>query len=432
MNKFELIKKCKAVFDGTNDVLKIVENFENFSKTKKHNFIDESFYNLISYCYENIPYYQQLLDERSLNPKDFTSITSIHKIPILTKKILREKSHLLRPKNLNRLSFSIRRSGGTTGEPIESLISHKAKAFEVFSFYKGLEWTGWNPNMKLVKFMGGSLGKASKFSIRQKIDQFARNSINIPAFTINDENIFNYHKQLSKYQYVCLLGYPSAISNFVDILKSNNLYLDNVHLALATSEHLSLDWSNNITDFFKCKLRCYYGMGEILSIGYQLENHDDSYKIPNENVYVESEVETSEILITQLHNLAQPLIRYKPGDLVELDNDNYPQFINQLKGRSADYFLRKNGTKVSPIFGTRSIQDSGVNVRKYQYVQRLDGKIEFRYEMNDGKLEMNEKETIIKIVESVMQEKVVVIFKETKEFVLGKSKKHRICVSFKK
>ena len=96
------------------------------------------------------------------------------------------------------------------------------------------------------------------------------------------------------------------------------------------------------------------------------------------------------------------------------------------------YQQRKNGTKVSIVFGTYSIQTSGIKVRKYQYVQRLDGKIEFRYEMNDGKLEMNEKETIIKIVESVMQEKVVVIFKETKEFVLGKSKKHRICVSFKK
>ena len=46
MNRFEIIKKSKALFDGTNDVLKIVENFDNFSKTKKHNFIDESFYNL--------------------------------------------------------------------------------------------------------------------------------------------------------------------------------------------------------------------------------------------------------------------------------------------------------------------------------------------------------------------------------------------------
>lgn len=428
MNRFEIIKKSKAVFDGTNDVLKIVENFDNFSKTKKHNFIDESFYNLMLYCYENIPYYQQLLDERSLKPKDFTSIKSIHKIPILTKKILREKSHLLRPKNLSSLSFSKRRSGGTTGEPIESLISHKAKAFEIFSFYKGLQWTGWNPNMKLVKLMGGSLGLTSKFSIRQKIDQFARNSIHIPAFFINDENIFNYHNQLSKYQNICILGYPSAISNFADILKNNNLYLNNVNLALATSEHLSLDWSNNIKDFFNCNLRCYYGMGEILSIGYQLESHDESYKIPNEHVYVESEVETSEILITQLHNIAQPLIRYKPGDLVELDNNNYPQFINQLKGRSADYFLRKNGTKVSPIFGTYSIQFSGVKVSKYQYVQRLDGKIEFRYEMNSGKLEENEKKKIIKIVENVMQEKVDVIFKENEEFILGKSKKHRICV----
>lgn len=86
-----------------------------------------------------------------------------------------------------------------------------------------------------------------------------------------------------------------------------------------------------------------------------------------------------------------------------------------LAGRSADFFYRKTGEKVSPGFGTHSIFQSGIPVEKYQYVQLTSGEIEFRYRM-DRVLSESEKEKIVSIVNLVMKEETIVVFEQNKAF----------------
>jgi phenylacetate-CoA ligase len=426
--KLRVASKIKSIVDGTTDVYKVVRDFDSWNDDNKLEFINEAFYNIINHCYFKIPYYHKLFIDNGLHPKDATNIEFIKKIPVLTKEIIRANYQNLRPDDLSTIKFQNRRSGGTTGEPIRSLVSYNAAAYETFSYFKGLSWMGWEPSMKMVKIFGGSIGSSNTFNLRQKIYEKALNSILIPAFALSPNSVIEYYEALKKEPKICILGYASAIYNFVNLLRTNGIQMSNVSLVITTSEQLINDWAIVIKSYFKCPIRSYYGCGEIGSLGYQEYNSNNSYRIPVEHVYIETIGETNVLGITQLFNKAQPLIRYLNGDVGVIDGDTITRRISNLIGRTADFFIRKDGTKVSPIFGTVSIQNTLIPVQKYQYIQYLDGQIEFRYQMEKGTLTDYHKGIICQIINKVMGEDSKVAFNETTDFIISMSGKHRIAV----
>ena len=190
--RFDLAVKMKAYIDNKRSIYNIVNEFESWPLEKQKSFIDESFHHTIDYCFNNIEYYRKILLERDLSPNNFTSVKDILRLPILSKNDIRNNYLDLRPSFIKDLKYTTRRSGGTTGEPIESLVCGNASAYETFSYFKGLRWMGWDPSITLVKLMGGSLG-ISKPSFRNKVYNFALGAINIPAFDLNSESIDYYY-----------------------------------------------------------------------------------------------------------------------------------------------------------------------------------------------------------------------------------------------
>ncbi len=429
--KLAIASKLKALLDGTHRVLRIVDQFENWSEEQQRAFIDEAFFEQVKYCRNYVPYYGELFATHGIHENDFTTISAIHRIPILTKEIVRDNYEKLKSTQLDSMSFISRRSGGTTGEPIKAYISKEAAAYETFSYFKGLRWMGFKPDMKFVKFFGGSMGGDGKKSLRNRVYQWASNSIGFPAYEIDHNTVHTYHKELKDLKSICLIGYASALDNFATQLRTQNLKLDNVDLVLTTSDQLILDWRLNLENVFQCSVRSYYGCGEVASLGYQTAESEPAYKIPRENAYLEANGDLNELLVTQLHNKAQPFIRFKHGDLGELDAKVYPKNITKLIGRVGDSFTRKDGTKISPTFSAHSILKANILVKKYQYVQYSDLKIEFRYEMEeDGKfLSSDEKATINRMISYIMQEPTELIFTQTDQFEVSSSKKHRTSVS---
>ena len=288
---------------------------------------------------------------------------------------------------------------------------------------------GWSPSMTTIRLFGGSMGVNKKINIRSQIYQLSTNTISINAFNIDDNVVRKHLAKIKSSKKVCIIGYPSAINNLADRFKSTNIKLSNVKLALTTSEQLIEDWKINIKNVFGCTVKSFYGCGEVESIGYQTNEKTDSYDIAREHIIVDS-VNNNELLFTQLFNKAQPLIRYKNGDLGIVNNDSSASKISKLLGRSADYFFRSDGTRVSPVFGTHSILNAGIMVKKYQYVQHENNKIDFLFSMESGyNLEKNDKIMIEQIVSNyVMMEKTKLNFVETTDFKVSKSGKHRICV----
>lgn len=424
--KHFIFHNLKALIDGTYPIKRVVDTFGKWNPKQQQQFSESALHDMVSYAYKNVPYYSELFSDHGIDPKQITTFKDLSKIPILTKEIIRTQKDSLTSTELGSIKHTKRRSGGTTGEPIESILSKNATAFETFIFLRELSAMGWNPGMQYLQVFGGNIGVQNKARFRNKVFNLMMNSKYIHPFDLDLKNIHNLKTFFNTKKEICLIGYPSAINNLVDLFREISFKVENVKIVITTSEHLIDDWKSNITEYFNCGIRSYYGCGEVGSLGYQHINQGEDYFIPVEHVILENDNKTDELIITQLHNQAMPLIRYKNGDTGKVSPDF--RKINALTGRTADYFQRSDGSKVSPIFGTRSIQDSGIPVSKYQYIQNSDGAIEFRYYMEGTSLNDGQKNIIRNILTNVMKEEVNLQFKSTLDFIVSENGKHRICV----
>lgn len=303
----------KSILDGTFPAYREVENFENLGRNEKEAYILNLLINQIQFCYNHVPFYRKRWDDYGINLRQIQTHSDIIKLPILTKDDIRKAGSALNSDEIGRMKVVIRRSGGTTGEPIEAKIDRMAAAYETFAYFKGLHLMGWNSEMTTVRFFGGSLGMKGKPSLRSQIYKRLTNSVIIPAFSICKENIDYYQKMIVNKKNLCLIGYPSAIYEFTEQLIKAGLSIPKVKLILTTSEQLILDWALRLQEVYQCPIRSYYGCGEVQSVGFQLFNGDNSYFIPEMQVFAESDSENN-IILTHLHYKARPYIRYQNGD----------------------------------------------------------------------------------------------------------------------
>jgi phenylacetate-CoA ligase len=436
--KLELLQILKAI--SSPEALKAYFSIKNAEKLSSEELIrnrDKNFSNMVLYCYENVPYYHNFMKLKGFIPSDFSKVEHIENFPILTKEIARKFSKDLISQKIDGIKHIERRSGGTTGEPISSLISREAANYEVFTYFKGLEIMGWERDMEMVKIFGGSLGVKTDTGLSTKLLDAATNSVYIPAFDISKDKIDSVFDQIMNLKQPVLIGYASSIFNLAICAQyskkySRELLAKKVKLAITTSELLPDSWKQTIESVFKCKVQSYYGCGEVNGIGYQMSVSSD-YFVFDEHVIVESVIGSNnenELLLTQLFNKAKPLIRYKNGDLGRVSFINGRTKITELIGRTADMLVKEDGTRISSIFGTHSVFMSKVQVEKYQYIQTGINNFEFIYNPVNSDITDSEKETLKIMLAKVMDcENITLKFVKNGEFEISSNGKHRIIIN---
>jgi phenylacetate-CoA ligase len=98
-----------------------------------------------------------------------------------------------------------------------------------------------------------------------------------------------------------------------------------------------------------------------------------------------------EILLTDLHNRVQPLIRYRIGDLVQRMPGPCPcgralPLLGVLQGRAGEVITLPDGRVISgelPSYIFKHHAKSG-KVREYQFVEFPDGSFELRVTAGEG------------------------------------------------
>lgn len=402
---------------------------------------DHAFVRLVHHVYENVPYYRRVMDERGLQPGDVRSLSDLQLFPVLTKDIIQKEIDNLRATNIADKDTTLRRSGGTTGEPIPSYANRLARALETQSFFRGLRWMGWLPSMRRVILSGGSLGTERPTSARERIRNFVSCAVNLPAFEVGPENIHEYVRVIQRGRSCILIGYASVLYNLADLLDEVGRPSLPVQYVFSTAEMMPPDWEARISEVLGAPVKSYYGCGEINSAGYQLEP-GGSYCIPDEHIEVESitDEEAREnvlprksLLFTALYNYAQPFIRYANGDAGEIDppGASHPtrHSIRRLLGRTGDMFVRRDGSRVSSSFGPHIVYVTKLPVKRYQFVQHDRNRIQFVYEPLRDRLTSEEEATVTRILQDHLGETMTVNFEKSSNFLVSPSGKHRIVVS---
>jgi len=345
----------------------------------------------ITYAYENVPYYQELLDSLHLKPHDFKTRKDIEKLPLMDKETVRKNYDKMFARDLPTSKTFYVTTGGRSGAPMKFLQSKNMWAKEVAFIMNFFSKHGFETNMLKASFRGGEFDDLPEH-IYWKNNPHA-SEIHFSPFHINDHTVLYYVNELNRRKIKYFHTYPSSIKLLIENMKKNNLKLDyKVDTVCLFSENIIQSDVNLVRNFFGCNVASLFGHSERLVFADTDTAKLDEFYIDrryglfelideSENVIDSNDIK-GEMVGTSFDNYAMPLIRYKIGDITSYkDKGNF--VIKKIEGRwTQEYLDGKNGMK---SYLTALNMHSGIfqNVIKQQFVQYEPGKAVLCIQVNN-------------------------------------------------
>tara|TARA_B110001450_G_C17665632_1_gene499394 strand:- start:1569 stop:2888 length:1320 start_codon:yes stop_codon:yes gene_type:complete len=350
-NSFWIIDyfKKSIIRDHYNDIQTILQN-----KNGKGSVIREKhLQNLLNHAVQNTTFYS------ALNTTDFKEF------PVINKMIIQKNSDNFRATEssipLNPQIVYIYKTSGSTGIPFNVIADDRKRNRKIAEYKYFGKRIGFNSHENLV-----SLIFWNKNYLRNRIKDLRENIINFNASNLSALRLGVLSNVIKKKNVIALRGPASAIDQFVQYVTENNIVLPSLKFIIAGSEALFDSTRVLVEENMDSKIFSQYANQENGLLGQQ-SIHDvegKKYFYLNHASYIfeifkmdSDELadygELGRIVITDLFNYAQPMIRYETGDtgiMIKDDNNSngYP-VLSFLYGRRTDLIYDIYGKPINPI-----------------------------------------------------------------------------------
>jgi phenylacetate-CoA ligase len=318
----------------------------------------EKIQDLISYCYNHVPFYRRRLEENNLTPESIKTLEDLGRIPPLTRMDLQEYALDMLSDQKEELSFETAGSSGTTGIPISYCQDMDAISAGVAAGMLGWELSGWRFGQRSLHIWGNPTSIKHWKKIGSRVKRILYNQKNVAATELNYMENFPYIiRMIERFQPSSIDGYTSAIHSLAQYCREHEVDLPKPRNVFTTAENL-LPHHKNVIEETLGPVSDGYGCGEINGIAI-CPVGDERYFIIEPHVVVEAADNGSsgsrDILVTDLDNRVMPLIRYQVGDMIgdvhEATNDAPVGFryFDRVIGRSSDVVRLENGRVIQPL-----------------------------------------------------------------------------------
>lgn len=339
---------------------------------------------LLHHAYQTVPFYAARMRAAGLTPESVRGPDDWARLPILDKATLQERGGELMSSRAPRgLEAS---TSGSSGTPITVRRSHLSWAHAHAALIRGGHWHGVDVGDRYAYFWGVPLDPRARRQAALK-DRFL-NRERCSAFTLDAASGRAFHARLIERPTRYALGYPSALTLFADEVSSQGF--DGRALgwkvAITTAEVLHPHQRERIAAVFGCPVADSYGCAETGVAGFECEA--GGMHIPIEATVVDLVAAPGgghEVLLTDLHNFSQPVIRYRVGDLAEPGPEHCAcgralPLLGRLAGRAGDTLTLPGGRRVNANLPSYVFKHHGRagTIREYQFVQFPDDRVELR------------------------------------------------------
>jgi len=402
MNINKLLSLGLLKLDGSQlpSVLKFLKEKEYESLEHNKKIQEELLKKLLIHCYENIPYYTDVLTDCDVIVNGEVNLANFSNIPVLTKEIIREHFEDLKSKDLGKRKWSLNTSGGSTGEPVKFLEDKASWDYGMAGKWFFSTFAGKDIGDKEIKLWGserdimkGSIG------FKAKMKNMIFNRILLNAFRMSETNMKEYVIRINKNKPVLIESYVQSIYELSKYIKNNNLEVCSPKGIITSAGTLYPEYQKSIEEVFKTKVYNRYGSREAGDIacscekdtGLHLNTFNQYIEILNDNLEHCTPGEFGQVYVTTLHNYAMPLIRYQIGDIaVPAKNEQCScgrglPLIEKVEGRVMSVFKTREG-KIIP--GEFFIHFIGVVfnedfISKFQVIQEDYNSIKIKVILRD-------------------------------------------------
>jgi len=341
---------------------------------------------LINHCYNTVPYYRQLMDERAIKTQDINTLEDIQKFPILTKQDVLNAGDSLISTKYPRWMIRKATTGGTTGTPLIIYRDIFSIGNEHAFVRRQWDWAGINFSDRCAYLTGRLIVRPDQRKGKLYAYDPVMKELILSTYHLSPETAKEFISAMKEYEVKAVVGYPSAVyllaRTCLDV--GAELYL---HTALTSSETLTESMRKTITEAFNCKVYDFYGSAERVCYIFTCEN--GSYHVIPEYGLTElipideSDDNYCKVISTGFWNLAMPLIRYDLGDIIIpsveicLCDRHFPT-IKSIIGRKGDVVRTPSGREYGAAILTHLLYGVA-NILESQIVQDTKEHITIKY-----------------------------------------------------
>jgi len=316
---------------------------------------------LIKHCYDNVPYYHQVMQQRKLRPEDITTAEDLPKLPIITRDDVRHHSEELKATNFKPSQLAYGHTSGTTGSPVNFGWDKHLCFIKNVVDWRQKDLAGIHPGDRMAFLLGRQVAP-----LEQKKPPFWRhnlvlNQLFFSGFHMSTENLSSYVKKLRDFKAVAFEGYSSLIYILADYILAQSQTVP-LKAVLTSSETLTRLQREVIEKAFACKVFDFYGLAERVAFAIECEAHNGKHLNPDFAIHevLDSNDQAAPVgklgrlVGTSLHNKAMPLLRYLTNDMVTLKGEpcscgrKFP-LIDDIASRIGDIIVAKNGRYITPL-----------------------------------------------------------------------------------
>ncbi len=393
---------------------------------------------LVRNAYDNVPYYHEALRKLNLRPEDIRTKSDIIKLPILRKSDLRGNLDRMLASNLKALAMPSQ-TGGSTGEPLKFYTQKETWKWTTAARYRAWSWCGYEPGDRMVELWGTpfEIKELERFSAKLRNTLLRKMTLN--CFTMSDESMAEYARQMQAFKPKVLRGFTSAVYLFAKYVSEHRIKGIQPKSVITTAENLYDFQRKKIEETFGCPVYDGYGSRET-SLSAQQCEAKDGYHISEENSIVEflkdgepvSPGESGDIVITDLHNQVMPWIRYSIEDVGRPAGEKCScgrtlSMIKSIEGRIHDIIVTPDGRRVPGEFFPHLFKDV-TGIKEYQIYQgSKDGLSVFI--VRDSAFSEKEASYLLRHMREYLGSQIAIEMKYVDEIAKSPSGKRRFTIS---
>lgn len=354
---------------------------------------------LIQHSYQFVPYYRDIFQSIGLAPGDIKTWEDIKNIPILTKETLRENENRLLAKKRDSALFAVKTSG-STGTPIQVMVSQRAALRANVSRIRALKWWGIELGEREIFLTNAGFSFERDWRniyyerIRTPIRNLIMNRKQFSDYSMTPKTMLAHWNAMLKFQPKYLFGFPSAYVELANYLADKGYDGKDADLKLVvTLGEILHEWQAQlISKTFGCPVADEYGSVEVGVISHShpcgaMHTMDDGVIV--EVLKSHPSDEYGQVIVTNLDNWDYPLIRFNLNDVAKVVHSKHEcslginlGVLEGLLGRDQDVIRLASG-KIIYCHYFHNLIKHVKGVRQYQVIQKKPNFFEFNLLLED-------------------------------------------------
>ncbi len=342
---------------------------------------------ILSAAYAHTPYWRQVMDRAGVRPEGIASLADLRRLPLLDKETVRIHREEMSWRGAARRTW-LGRTGGSTGTPFEFYTSALREAHISAARMRGHSWVGMRRGEREMYFWGSPVERSKQDAIKSIRDWLINDGFT-DAFHLGERDVPDVVATWQRFRPKCIFCYPSSMVAVVRAARRQGIDLSGLkgrglEMIITTAEILG-PMREEFAQAFGVPVYDSYGLRELALVAHECRHltlHAVEEQLILETidpVTLEPTDGEGELVLTSLISHAMPMIRYRTGDVVSLDDTPCPcgrrlRGVSVCGGRLVDYLVSGNGDLVSGIVFVYLMKDVP-GVKKLQAQQERVGHV---------------------------------------------------------